>query len=640
MSATNRKQKGAAPVPLISTQPDLRSGADWIASEPVEVQAEFLDSLSEGELLALPFLFDFWALPHQLPPEGDWKTWVILGGRGAGKTRAGAEWVRSVVEGSGPKDEGRARRVALVGETIDQVREVMIFGESGILACSPPDRKPIWEAGRKRLVWPNGAVAQAFSAHDPEGLRGPQFDAAWVDEIGCGAVDKGTNQPNKFVDPKSSESALPWFSNGARDDFVQQRYLQVMQSYWAEAENNPASSEYDGRMIDVSKMFVWAWDARPFPYFPNNLSVWDDGENYKTGHWITGRSANRTLESVVAEICQRAGLENFDASGLEGVVRGYIEEDVADARAMFQPLMLSYGFDAVERDGVVTFLMRGHSDVVPLAEDHLAISTEIDSVCEKTREAQGLETGRIRLGFVESGADFATVSEEAISPDEETNAVSHTEFAISMSRAEGRQIVERWMAEAGQAKETIRFALPPSKMNLGAGDVVSIASEESTSNAFRVDRVELGDMQIVDATSVEQSLYQTPVLEDPLPRGTSYAPPTPVIPLFLDLPLMTGDEIPHVPHIAVTGKPWSGAAAIYDAPSDANYQLNTILNERATIGVTETPLFGARSGLIDRGEALQVRLVSGALESIPFDQLLNGGNLAAIGDGSSDQWEV
>ena len=161
----------------------LRSGADWIASEPAGVQADFLDSLSEGELLALPFLFDFWALPHQLPPEGDWKTWVILGGRGAGKTRAGAEWVRMMVEGSGPLDDGQARRVALVGETIDQVREVMVMGESGIIACSPPDRTPIWEAGRKRLVWPNGAIAQAFSAHDPEGLRGPQFDAAWVDEL-------------------------------------------------------------------------------------------------------------------------------------------------------------------------------------------------------------------------------------------------------------------------------------------------------------------------------------------------------------------------------------------------------------------------------------------------------------------------
>ena len=143
----------------------------------------FFEGLSDEALLALPWLFEFWALPHQLPPEGDWKSWVILGGRGAGKTRAGAEWVRAEVEGARPRDKGRARRVALVGETLDQVREVMVFGDSGIIACSPPDRRPKWEATRKRLVWPNGAVAQAFSAHEPEALRGPQFDAAWVDEL-------------------------------------------------------------------------------------------------------------------------------------------------------------------------------------------------------------------------------------------------------------------------------------------------------------------------------------------------------------------------------------------------------------------------------------------------------------------------
>ncbi|MCO8146420.1 terminase family protein [Rhodovulum tesquicola] len=133
--------------------------------------------------MALPFLFEFWALPHQLPPEGDWRAWVVLGGRGAGKTRAGAEWVRAEVEGPRPLDPGRSRRVALVGETVDQVREVMVFGDSGLMACSPPDRRPRWEATRRRLVWPNGAIAQVFSAHDPESLRGPQFDAAWADEL-------------------------------------------------------------------------------------------------------------------------------------------------------------------------------------------------------------------------------------------------------------------------------------------------------------------------------------------------------------------------------------------------------------------------------------------------------------------------
>ncbi|PIE11479.1 MAG: ATP-binding protein [Rhodobacterales bacterium] len=147
------------------------------------MQDDFLASLSESELRALPWLFDFWAGEHQLPPPGDWRSWVILGGRGAGKTRAGAEWVRAMVEGAGPRDRGRAARVALVGETLDQAREVMVFGESGLLACAPPDRRPEWLAGRKQLIWPNGAVAQILSAHDPEGLRGYQFDALWADEL-------------------------------------------------------------------------------------------------------------------------------------------------------------------------------------------------------------------------------------------------------------------------------------------------------------------------------------------------------------------------------------------------------------------------------------------------------------------------
>ena len=147
------------------------------------MQKGFLEGIAETSLQGLLYLFEFWALPHQLPPDGDWSTWVILGGRGAGKTRAGAEWVRSMVEGPRPRDRGRASRLALVGETHEQVREVMIFGDSGIMTCSPPDRRPEWIAGRRMLVWPNGATAMAVSAHDPEVLRGPQFDGAWVDEL-------------------------------------------------------------------------------------------------------------------------------------------------------------------------------------------------------------------------------------------------------------------------------------------------------------------------------------------------------------------------------------------------------------------------------------------------------------------------
>ncbi|MEM7732058.1 MAG: terminase family protein [Pseudomonadota bacterium] len=163
----------------------MRSGANLIASGGPDRIERFLDSLAEdeGELLSLPYLFEFWALEHQLPPEGDWHCWMVMGGRGAGKTRAGSEWVRAQVEGALPLDPGVARRVALIGETVEQVRDVMIFGESGILACSPPDRRPEWLASKKRLLWHNGATAQIYSAQEPEALRGPQFDCAWVDEL-------------------------------------------------------------------------------------------------------------------------------------------------------------------------------------------------------------------------------------------------------------------------------------------------------------------------------------------------------------------------------------------------------------------------------------------------------------------------
>jgi phage terminase large subunit-like protein len=114
---------------------------------------------------------------------GPWTTWLMLGGRGAGKTRAGAEWVRAMVHGI-PPWTGRAHgRVALIGETAHDAREVMVEGESGLLRTSPLEQRPEWIATRKRLEWSNGAIGQVFSADDPESLRGPQFEAAWCDEL-------------------------------------------------------------------------------------------------------------------------------------------------------------------------------------------------------------------------------------------------------------------------------------------------------------------------------------------------------------------------------------------------------------------------------------------------------------------------
>jgi len=150
------------------------------------------DALQQPDLLtgAIRCDGDFASLchPHQEPPAAanngkPWTTWLVLGGRGAGKTRLGAEWVRAAAYGTTPYAERRHRHIALIGETEHDVREVMIEGVSGLLRISPRDQRALWFPTRRRLEWPNGAVAQAFSAEDPEQLRGPQFDAAWCDEL-------------------------------------------------------------------------------------------------------------------------------------------------------------------------------------------------------------------------------------------------------------------------------------------------------------------------------------------------------------------------------------------------------------------------------------------------------------------------
>ena len=120
----------------------------------------------------------------QLPPDGLlWRNWLILGGRGAGKTRAGAEWVRARALGLWPELGPRAERIAIIGPTFDEVRLVMIEGKSGLLGIHMHDERPKYEPSKRLLTWPNGSIAQVFSADEPESLRGPQFDAAWCDEL-------------------------------------------------------------------------------------------------------------------------------------------------------------------------------------------------------------------------------------------------------------------------------------------------------------------------------------------------------------------------------------------------------------------------------------------------------------------------
>lgn len=500
------------------------------------------------------------------------------------------------------------------------------------------DEPWVWRFKDLRGWWQNahhdriGGVRQASPS-----AWVPSSKPIWFTELGCAAVDKGSNQPNRFLDPKSSESALPHFSDGRRDELIQMQYLRAMADFWGDPANNPAAESYDGRMVDTARAHVWAWDARPYPQFPARSDVWSDGANYARGHWITGRVTAQPLANVVAEICESQGLEDFDVSQLHGVVRGFRVDGGETGRAALQPLMLAYGFEAIERDGLIVFRMRDGAVDKRIDAEKLVIGE--NPRLQAVRLARAETAGRVRLNYVEADGDYETRAVEAIFPDETSGAAAQTEVSLAMTQSEGRRAVERWLAEARIARDTLRFALPPSHADVGAGDIVEFDSDEARGR-FRIDRVEQAGAQEIEATRVEPAVYVSSdeAENEPVPRA--FVAPVPVFPVFLDLPLLGGDEVAHAPYLAVSARPWPGSVAVYSALDDDDYALNRTIVSAAITGATLAPLYSARTGVPDLGPPLRLRLSGGALESVSRARMLDGANLMAIGDGTSGNWEV
>jgi phage terminase large subunit-like protein len=150
----------------------------WLVKATARDKARLIKRLKPMEREEYDYVFSTTAHPGQLPPEGNWRTWLIMAGRGFGKTRAGAEWVRLVA------DNDPEARIALVAATLGEARSVMVEGESGLLACCPPARRPVYEPSLRKVTFGNGAQAFLYGANEPEALRGPQHSHAWCDEIG------------------------------------------------------------------------------------------------------------------------------------------------------------------------------------------------------------------------------------------------------------------------------------------------------------------------------------------------------------------------------------------------------------------------------------------------------------------------
>jgi hypothetical protein len=461
----------------------------------------------------------------------------------------------------------------------------------------------------------------------------------WFTEIGCAAIDKGTNEPNKFLDPKSSESAPPRYSTGLRDDFMQMQYLRAFHRHFALNANNPVSREYNGRMVDTARTHVWAWDARPWPHFPARSDLWSDGDNYVRGHWINGRSTSRALASVVEEICRDCGIPGVDTSRLWGIVRGYAVDGTDTGRQKLQTLMLANAFDAAEREGRLAFVTRTGQPVADVDPSVVAIDPEAEASVTVARAAEAEVTGRVRVSFVDSDSDYAMAAAEAVMPDEAARTVAETELSLALLRTEGRQVAERWLAESRLARDRVRFALPPSSLAIGAGDVIRLNAQEGPA-LYRIDRIEEAGLRAVEAIRVEPEVYLPHETAEDRKEPVQVSPPVPVEATFLDLPLIGGDEVPHAPHVAFVARTWPGKVALYASDAAEGFRLDDTYPVPSVVGETLGKLSGASAGLWDQGPALRVKLVRGTLSSASTARVLGGANLAAIGDGLSDLWEL
>lgn len=455
-------------------------------------------------------------------------------------------------------------------------------------------------------------------------------------EFGCPAVDRGTNEPNKFIDPRSSESSAPYASAGTRDDYVQLQYFRATVQHWERVENNPVSPIFGKPMVDLDHCYAWTWDARPYPQFPKNSYAWGDGDNWVTGHWLTGRATIQPLDAVVREICEAAGVTAIETRRLHGAVHGFQISDVSSARAGLQSLSAVFGFDSFEIEGCLSFKTRSITPYATVATEDVALNPDGERSVLFTRLPESEMLGKVRLGFVEEGAGYAASVVEVSDRAATRKGVSQGEYSGLLPNGQAEEVAYRWMHEAISARDQLNLRLPPSRSDISVGTVISCHDA-----FYRVDRVEFGEDRQLEATRIDSKAYTT---RKSSPAATSWVnsvASAPVTPFWLDIPSLDGSEAEvHQPRLAVASKPWPGAVAVWRGIEDADYTTLQLIERPSIVGLTQSALRKGRPGLLGKTGTVSVQLTTGSLSSVSKGALLSGRNLAALGDGSKDNWEV
>jgi len=467
----------------------------------------------------------------------------------------------------------------------------------------------------------------------------------WFMEIGCPATDKGANQPNVFVDPKSSENALPYFSEGRRDDLMQRRYLQALMRSFTPggdgfvADVNPSSTVYNGRMVDATRMFVYCWDARPYPAFPFNLDVWGDGENWRLGHWLNGRLSGVPLAELVEALLLEYGFDRGISDRLAGIVPGYVVDRPMSVRDALQPLGLAYFFDAIESGDRVVFRHRGAEPSVATLIDAAIVETASDSPLVTLTRAQETDLpASAKINYISGATNYSQSVAEARRLIGASGRLAQAELPIVMEADQAGGVAESWLFEAWASRERARFAVPPSRLELEPGDVIEL-ERDAVTRTFRITEIADSGARTIDARSIDPDVYN---LVSAPPRSSrspaASASGTPQL-LFLDLPLINGSEPASAGYTAAAQEPWPGIVALYGSPEATGFRLRGLLQVPAIMGLTQSPLPAGPLSRLDHATTLQVTVSGGQLASVTRVQLLAGANIAAV-LGRDGQWEV
>ena len=459
----------------------------------------------------------------------------------------------------------------------------------------------------------------------------PRSKPIWFTELGCPAVDKGSNQPNVFVDPKSAENALPYFSGGARSDAVQRRFLDAHHGWWQ-------GSGPEAGMVDPGHVFLWTWDARPYPAFPEQTALWSDGGNWQRGHWLNGRLGAGTLADVIAAVLSDHGFSAFDVSGVAGDLPGFVQAEQSSARALLEPLMEVFQVDALEADGKLVFRSRQKSALPPVEIDVLAERPD-EAALEESRGHAGDFSGETILDHFDPAAAYGRATARSRRMADGSDRVLRLALPAVLYDGAAASAVEAALRDQRAGQRRITFRLPPTVLGVTPGDVVRLA--DGPEGRFLVTGVTDGLVREVEARGVAAGDSRTfaPAEGGRSPTGgagpaDAFAPEV----VFLDLPIFEAGAAEGFARVAAYAKPWR-AMVVSSSDGSEGFRAKARLERPARLGWLAAELPAGVLGRFDPEREIVLDLVSGGLSAVDSLTMLNGANRLAV-QAQNGGWEV